>query len=68
MIKLQLLLVLHRSAVAVSFTTVIGIGTNHTLSVPSDDATIRSIITIDNIIQSPVRYNNSNFSKHGIWY
>ena len=39
---------------AVTFTTISGIGTNHTLSVPADDATIRSIITIDNIIQSPV--------------
>ena len=29
-------------------------GTNHTLSVPSDDATIRTLISIDNIIQSPV--------------
>ncbi len=39
---------------AVTFTTISGIGTNHALSVPSDDGTIRSIITIDNIIQSPV--------------
>jgi len=39
---------------AVSFTSVTGIGTNHTLSVPSDDATIRTLISIDNIIQSPV--------------
>ena len=31
-----------------------GIGTNHTLSVPSKDATIRTLISIDNIIQSPV--------------
>ena len=27
---------------------------NHTLSVPSENATIRSLISIDNIIQSPV--------------
>ena len=39
---------------AVSFTSVTGIGTNHTLSVPADDATIRTLISIDNIIQSPV--------------
>ena len=31
-----------------------GIGNNHTLSVPSDDATIRTLISIDNIIQSPI--------------
>ena len=39
---------------AVSFTSITGIGTNHTLSVPADDATIRTLISIDNIIQSPV--------------
>ena len=39
---------------AVSFTNITGIGTNHTLSVPSDDATIRTLISIDNIIQSPI--------------
>ena len=39
---------------AVSFTSITGMGTNHTLSVPSDDATIRTLISIDNIIQSPV--------------
>jgi len=39
---------------AVSFTSITGIGTNHTLSVPPDDATIRTLISIDNIIQSPV--------------
>ena len=42
------------SGVAVSFTSGSGIGTNHTLSVPSKDATIRTLITVDNIIQSPV--------------
>ena len=42
------------AGVAVSFTSVSGIGTNHTLSVPSKDATIRTLISIDNIIQSPV--------------
>ncbi len=39
---------------AVSFTNVIGIGSTSFFSVPSEDATIRSLITIDNIIQSPV--------------
>ena len=39
---------------AVSFTNVIGIGNTNTFSVPSEDATIRSLITIDNIIQSPI--------------
>ena len=42
------------AGVAVSFTNVSGIGSINSLSVPSDDATIRSLITIDNIIQSPV--------------
>ena len=39
---------------AVSFTNVIGIGSTSFFSVPSEDATLRSLITIDNIIQSPV--------------
>ena len=39
---------------AVSFTNVIGIGSTSFFSVPSEDATIRSLITIDNVIQSPV--------------
>ena len=42
------------AGVAVSFVNVSGIGTNHTLSVPSEDATIRTLISIDNVIQSPV--------------
>ena len=42
------------SGIAVSFTNVVGIGSTNTLSVPSEDATIRSLITIDNIIQSPI--------------
>ena len=42
------------AGVSVSFVNVSGIGTNHTLSVPSKDATIRTLISIDNIIQSPV--------------
>ena len=42
------------AGVSVSFTNISGIGTNHTLSVPSKDATIRTLISIDNIIQSPV--------------
>ena len=42
------------AGIAVSFTNITGIGTNHTLSVPSDDATIRALISIDNIIQSPI--------------
>ena len=39
---------------AVSFTSISGIGNTHSLAVPSDAATIRSIIGIDNIIQSPL--------------
>jgi len=39
---------------AVSFTTVSGIGTIHNLQVPTEDASIRSVITVDNIIQSPI--------------
>jgi len=42
------------AGIAVSFTDITGIGTKHTLSVPSENATIRSLISIDNIIQSPV--------------
>tara|TARA_S200000501_G_scaffold377668_1_gene436867 strand:+ start:1825 stop:12261 length:10437 start_codon:yes stop_codon:yes gene_type:complete len=42
------------AGVSVSFVNVSGIGTNHTLSVPSKDATIRTLISIDNVIQSPV--------------
>ena len=42
------------AGIAVSFTSITGIGTNHTLSVPSDDATIRALISIDNMIQSPI--------------
>ncbi len=39
---------------AVTFTTVSGIGTIHNLQVPTEDASIRSVITVDNIIQSPI--------------
>ena len=42
------------AGVSVSFVNVSGIGTNHTLSVPSKYATIRTLISIDNVIQSPV--------------
>ena len=34
--------------------SITGIGSTHSLAVPSDVATSRSIITVDNIIQSPV--------------
>ena len=36
------------------FTNVIGIANTNTLSVPSDDASIRTLISIDNMIQSPL--------------
>jgi len=42
------------AGVAVSFTNVVGIANTNTLSVPSDDASIRTLITIDNMIQSPL--------------
>mgnify|MGYP003131805803 CR=1 FL=1 len=42
------------AGVAVSFTNVIGIANTNTLSVPSDDASIRTLISIDNMIQSPL--------------
>jgi len=42
------------AGVGVTFINVTGIGNTHTLSVPSENATIRSLITIDNIIQSPL--------------
>ena len=42
------------AGIGVSFTNVNGIGNINTLSVPSENATIRSLISIDNIIQSPV--------------
>ena len=42
------------SGIAVSFTDITGIGTQHILTVPSENATIRSLISIDNVIQSPV--------------
>ena len=42
------------AGIAVSFTNVVGIANTNTLSVPSENATIRSLITIDNIIQSPI--------------
>ena len=42
------------AGIAVSFTDITGIGTKHTLSVPSENATIRSLISIDNVIQSPI--------------
>ena len=40
--------------VAVSFMNVIGIGRTHTLSVPSDQASARTLVSIDNVIQSPL--------------
>ena len=42
------------AGVAVSFVNTTGIGNTHTLSVPSENATIRTLIGIDNIIQSPL--------------
>ena len=39
---------------AVTFYSIAGIGNTHTLSVNSREASIRSLITIDNIIQSPL--------------
>jgi len=39
---------------AISFTSVTGIGSTHSLEVSSDLANTRSLITIDNVIQSPV--------------
>ena len=39
---------------AVTFSNVSGIGNQHTLSVNSREASIRSLITIDNVIQSPL--------------
>jgi len=38
----------------VAFTGLTGIGNTHILTVPSDDATIRTLISIDNVIQSPL--------------
>ena len=45
------------AGVAVTFTNVIGIGNTNTVSVPPDDATIRGLISIDNMIQSPVGFS-----------
>jgi hypothetical protein len=42
------------AGIAVSFTNVVGIANTNILSVPSENATIRSLITVDNIIQSPI--------------
>ena len=42
------------AGIAASFVNITGIGNTHTLSVPSENATIRSLISIDNIIQSPL--------------
>ena len=42
------------SGSAVTFSNVSGIGNQHTLSVNSREASIRSLITIDNVIQSPL--------------
>lgn len=39
---------------AVSFTSITGIGSTHSLSVETDLATSRAIISIDNILQSPL--------------
>ena len=38
----------------VTFVNVAGVGTNHTLAVETEEATNRSMISIDNIIQSPI--------------
>ena len=45
------------AGLAVTFTNVIGIGNTNTVSVPPDDATIRGLISIDNMIQSPVGFS-----------
>ena len=45
------------AGVAVSFTNTSGIGNTNTIFVPSDDATIRTLISIDNMIQSPVGFS-----------
>ena len=47
------------AGIAVSFTNAVGIGTTNSLSVPSDNATIRTLISIDNIIQSPIGINTT---------
>ncbi len=47
------------AGIAVSFTNAVGIGTTNTLSVPPDNASIRTLISIDNIIQSPVGVNTA---------
>ena len=53
-IKVAISATFANAGVAVSFVNTTGIGNTHTLSVPSGNATIRSLITIDNIIQSPL--------------
>ena len=42
------------AGIAVSFNNVVGIANTNTLSVPSENATIRTLISIDNMIQSPI--------------
>ena len=42
------------NGIAVTFTNLSGVGTNHTLEVHTEVATNRSFISIDNVIQSPL--------------
>tara|TARA_B100000427_G_scaffold175279_1_gene145750 strand:- start:3 stop:11099 length:11097 start_codon:yes stop_codon:yes gene_type:complete len=42
------------ASIGVTFTNVTGVGTNHTLAVETEAATNRSMISIDNMIQSPI--------------
>ena len=53
-IKVAISATFANAGIAVSFVDVEGIGNSHTLSVPSENATIRSLISIDNVIQSPL--------------
>ena len=53
-IKVAISATFANTGIAVSFVNITGIGNSHTLSVPSENATIRSLISIDNIIQSPL--------------
>ena len=52
------------AGLAVTFTNVIGIGNTNTVSVPPDDATIRGLISIDNMIQSPVAVSYTHLRAH----
>jgi len=42
------------AGIAASFTNVVGLGSTNALSIPSEKATIRTLISIDNVIQSPI--------------